>query len=424
MPDNTYRKCLMALEVPEEMQDRFPEASLRHTQEEHQTVLGARLWTSMQSLLIDDPVLKWIHGRYTEHVKHRFKTPQRATRVNFCTQGAIVGFFVEESTVHLDGQGTCSNFSPEELESTKRALYDQQAACRKHRQNHVKGISLMDNRSYKRALKYFEMALSDMPSSPMDMDLKGIAPESKVTYNFSWTNLVITTLSSMGAAYAFLGKYKKSMECFDRSLKINPNNPAVFSNKGRALSIMKMHELAIENFDKAIKIRPDYDTAIHNKGISLLNLEIYDNAAECLDRVLKINPDYRKAAYFKKMLRQGNEIADENIIEFMMNPPKHHDVKCHLCENTFHHADTVWLPYIMEEDTVANSISGYGEELVALEQITDRNMLSKIFGGWNIECLGSCPKCSNVIPGWWFGKESGDTIKGGAYSSPITEQLL
>ena len=327
--------------------------------------------------------------------------------------------------VRLDRKWAHRDFPDGELESIKGMLYDQQAACKRYQRSFETGRSMIDRGSYKRAVAHFEAALSRMPASPMDLDLRWSSPESKVRYGFSWTLLVLSVLQNIGDAYALLGMHKKSTECFERSLQISPDDPTVLTNAGRAMHIMEMRKESAAYSERAIRIRPDYDTAVFNKGVALLNMRDYGGALECFDRALKINPDYRKAAYQRKMALRREISTDEyDLQQFMAEQVTYPDIKCHVCKRSFSSNDVVWSPYIMEKDSVLLATEGYGNEILGPEHVTDRNMPCLIWGHIRIEHLGSCPGCGNVIPAWWFGRGTSNFDGHDSYLSPVTDSYF
>jgi len=60
----------------------------------------------------------------------------------------------------------------------------------------------------------------------------------------------------------------RAIECYDRAIKIQPNNVKAWYSKGLNLSSLREHGLAIECYDKAIALDPNHFRAWLNKGVS------------------------------------------------------------------------------------------------------------------------------------------------------------
>ena len=75
-------------------------------------------------------------------------------------------------------------------------------------------------------------------------------------------------------------KYEKAIECYDKALKINPNDTEALNNKGVALYRLGRHEEAIECYDRALEINPNDAEAWYNKGNVLYELRRYKEAVE------------------------------------------------------------------------------------------------------------------------------------------------
>jgi tetratricopeptide (TPR) repeat protein len=87
------------------------------------------------------------------------------------------------------------------------------------------------------------------------------------------------------------------LECYDKSIEIDPNFIDAWNNKGLALhnlalGNLKKYKEAIECYDKAIEIDPKYVNAWFNKGLSLDNLKKYKEAIECYDKAIEIDPNF------------------------------------------------------------------------------------------------------------------------------------
>lgn len=67
----------------------------------------------------------------------------------------------------------------------------------------------------------------------------------------------------------------------------------------QAMSFLGQGEInkSLEFFDKALKIDNQYSPAWNNKGVALLNLEKYEDALKCFQTVFELNPMDNMALY-------------------------------------------------------------------------------------------------------------------------------
>ena len=84
------------------------------------------------------------------------------------------------------------------------------------------------------------------------------------------------------------GKNEKTSRKFDT--QYNPNKGITWYNKGVTLTDLCEHNAALECYDKALKICPENEYAWHNKGFTLMALDRYEEALECYNKALKIDP--------------------------------------------------------------------------------------------------------------------------------------
>ena len=86
-------------------------------------------------------------------------------------------------------------------------------------------------------------------------------------------------------------RFNEAIECYDKSLKINPRNVKAWNNKAFALHNLNRLEEAIECYDEALKIDPNFISALQNKAFALRTLNRLEEAIECDEKTLQINPN-------------------------------------------------------------------------------------------------------------------------------------
>ena len=86
---------------------------------------------------------------------------------------------------------------------------------------------------------------------------------------------------------------------FERSLALNPSQPAVLTDMGNALSKLDRPQAAIEAFDRALNLKPDYLAALNNRAGQRLELKDGEGALDDADRALALNPQLGSAHRFR-----------------------------------------------------------------------------------------------------------------------------
>jgi tetratricopeptide (TPR) repeat protein len=92
-----------------------------------------------------------------------------------------------------------------------------------------------------------------------------------------------------GRAFEDINKYTEAIECYNKSLELDPSNAMIWNNKGWSLRIIGRPKEAVDCFNKALDIDPSYSQFWSNKGLALDDLEQYEDSLECLDRALEID---------------------------------------------------------------------------------------------------------------------------------------
>ncbi len=134
-----------------------------------------------------------------------------------------------------------------------------------------------------------------------------------------------------------LEKYKKALDLYNKSLKLDFENPKVLYSKGLALLELEEYNKAIKIFSKILNSYPENTKILYSKGFALAEIEEYDKALKIFNRLLKLDPENINAIYCKlfilKILNRNEEALicrdkavalDEKILEYCLeeNPFK------------------------------------------------------------------------------------------------------
>ena len=87
--------------------------------------------------------------------------------------------------------------------------------------------------------------------------------------NLTKLELIALAYNNKGDIFKNKKRYDLAIECYDKSIKLNPNDADAHSNKGDVLDNEGKYDLAIKEYDKAIIINPNRSQYHHNKKITL-----------------------------------------------------------------------------------------------------------------------------------------------------------
>lgn len=85
-------------------------------------------------------------------------------------------------------------------------------------------------------------------------------------------------------------QFEQALECFDKSLELNPQFEDAWLGKSVALYNLGRFQDAIQPIDRALELNPDYVMAWCIKGEILSRLGKPDEADYCYARAQEINP--------------------------------------------------------------------------------------------------------------------------------------
>jgi tetratricopeptide (TPR) repeat protein len=87
-----------------------------------------------------------------------------------------------------------------------------------------------------------------------------------------------------------LGRYQSSINCYNSSIKLNPNNTDSWRNRGKALYNLGKVSEAIKSYDNASRLDPNLSGLWNDKGIALVATGNYAKAFECFQEQINKTP--------------------------------------------------------------------------------------------------------------------------------------
>ncbi len=86
---------------------------------------------------------------------------------------------------------------------------------------------------------------------------------------------------NLGNSYSALENYDQAVECFKRSIDLQPDFPDAHVNLGIAYYHLGQHQPELNCYDRALEINPDHPQALISKGAILAS--VYDKHTEAID---------------------------------------------------------------------------------------------------------------------------------------------
>lgn len=121
---------------------------------------------------------------------------------------------------------------------------------------------------------------------------KNYSKVKDLSETFALTNKMNSDdLSNLALAYSYLGLCEESIELYNKSLELNPENIYSLNNKGYTLNLMKRYEEAIPYFSKAIDIDKDFTYSYSNRGLSKIKIGQAGDGLQDITHSLRLDSD-------------------------------------------------------------------------------------------------------------------------------------
>jgi tetratricopeptide (TPR) repeat protein len=157
------------------------------------------------------------------------------------------------------------------------------------------GNTALDSQDYDTAIEYFDKANKKEPKNKAILDLLEFA------------------LTSKGLILVNNRDYLKALKFFERGIKLNNNSTAPYVNKGLCYENLKNYKEALKNYEKALEINPKNSMALNNKGYVLCLTGKFEEAIKYFDTSLKINPQNTLALTNRQMAFEAiHKLQEQN----------------------------------------------------------------------------------------------------------------
>ena len=96
--------------------------------------------------------------------------------------------------------------------------------------------------------------------------------------------------SDRGLAFAKQGNHERAIEDYNQALKLNPKDATAYFYRGQAQSDLGAPTEAIENYTQAINLRPTYGEAFQERGTAYIKQGETDKAISDFNRAIQLSP--------------------------------------------------------------------------------------------------------------------------------------
>ena len=183
------------------------------------------------------------------------------------------------------------------------------------------GIIFLEKGEYEKAIKKFEMAVSNDPSFFKSYNNLGISLYKLKKYGEACKNYekaiklnqnFAEAHNNMGSSLLKLKKYNDAIEYFEKSINLNKDNVDPYINLGK-IYLEKKNSKAIYFFEKALEKKRNSPEIIYNLGLAFKNNVNHDIAEKKFKLAIKLNPNFYDAFSDLGILYLDLNRVDESI---------------------------------------------------------------------------------------------------------------
>jgi serine/threonine protein kinase/Flp pilus assembly protein TadD len=161
-----------------------------------------------------------------------------------------------------------------------------------------------------KAITYFEKAIALEPR--YTIALAGLADAysqgvAKFGYSPNWIDSALDLSSeavnidfsvseahkALALAYSGKGWHQQAIQCYLKSIVLNPNYVTAIGNLGAEYSFIGEYYNALTWFKKAVPLDPTFPFSYYTVGGTYSNLDNYEKAMEWFNKCLQIDPDFQ-----------------------------------------------------------------------------------------------------------------------------------
>ena len=180
-------------------------------------------------------------------------------------------------------------------------------------------VKLCNEKSFDKALIEFKSLITKNIKDPILYNLGGVINVSLKNFEdaidcFSKSLIINPSYAeannNMGALLKTIGRTKESVAYFEKAINIKPDFSNAYNNLGASYNVMGKWDLALENYNKCLKINPNEKDSSNN----LINLlTFYEPEQKDLNSITKTNSLLKKNNF---IFNEKKQITDNQIINY------------------------------------------------------------------------------------------------------------
>ena len=115
-------------------------------------------------------------------------------------------------------------------------------------------------------------------------------------------------------------KYQEALDCYSKSIEIDPSDPILYSNRSAMYNNLGKYDEAIKDADKAIELNPAYGKAYIRKGSALYSQNKIDEALQVYKLGLEKDPNNEQIKNAINEIEQNNNPFMKNYHKLFTDP--------------------------------------------------------------------------------------------------------
>jgi protein O-GlcNAc transferase len=135
---------------------------------------------------------------------------------------------------------------------------------------HLRGVLALEGGAIQQGIDFIERSLKLQPAQP-------------------------AAHSNIGNALLEQGQPERALARFERALRIKPDYPPALFNRGNALRALARAEEALASYGAVLALQPQHVTCLNNRALALLDLGRFAEATASLEQAVALQPTYTEA---------------------------------------------------------------------------------------------------------------------------------
>ena len=188
-----------------------------------------------------------------------------------------------------------------------------------------KGVHFFENRSYDKAIEYYNIAIRLKSDSAIAYNNRGNAYSAQGKYNKAVEDYneairlkpnYVEAYYNRGNLYAKRGKYEEAIKDYTKAINVNPKLSGAFNNRGILYGRQGKHEEAMKDYNEAINVDPQNTAPYNNRGLAYDRQEKHEEAIKDYNEAIRLKPDLTEAYYNKGLVYLNKKKWGEAIKNF------------------------------------------------------------------------------------------------------------